>query len=84
LRQKGCAAGWVAAGAWDRGIEGGCADAWVLRDQALIRAYLSNGLRMHLAEREALRVKENAVKEFSERLRALGVEERVIREAAEM
>jgi len=50
--------------------------------QALIRAYISNGLRKHLAEREALRVKESAVEEFSEGLRALGVEERVILEAA--
>ena len=50
--------------------------------QALIRAYISNGLRKHLAEREALRVKESAVEEFIEGLRALGVEERVILEAA--
>jgi len=52
--------------------------------QALIWAYISNGLRKHLAEREAQRVKVSAVEEFSERLRALGVEERVIREAAEI
>ncbi len=36
--------------------------------QALIRAYISNGLRKHLAEREAQRAKDNTVEEFSQRL----------------
>lgn len=50
--------------------------------QALIRAYISNGLRKHLAEREAQRVKENAVEEFSRRLVARGVSEKAVMEAA--
>jgi Arc/MetJ-type ribon-helix-helix transcriptional regulator len=50
--------------------------------QALIRAYISNGLRKHLAEREALRVKDSAVEEFSRRLMARGVPEQTIQEAA--
>lgn len=50
--------------------------------QALIRAYISNGLRKHLAEREAQRAKDNTVEEFSKRLMAHGVPEQVIQEAA--
>ncbi len=50
--------------------------------QALIRAYISNGLRKHLAEREAERAKENAVEEFSQKLIAQGVPERAVRKAA--
>ena len=50
--------------------------------QALIRAYISNGLRKHLAEREAQRTREQAVEEFSRRLKAHGVSERLIHEAA--
>jgi hypothetical protein len=50
--------------------------------QGLIRAYIANGLRKHLAEREAQRVKESAVKEFSQRLIAQGVPEGAIRKAA--
>ncbi len=50
--------------------------------QALIRAYISNGLRKHLAEREAQRPKDNMVEEFSQRLIALGVPEQAIQEAA--
>ena len=49
--------------------------------QALIRAYISNGLRKHLAEREAERVRESAVEEFSRSLVAHGVSEETIREA---
>jgi hypothetical protein len=49
-----------------------------VEDQALIWAYLSNGLRKYLAERG----KASAVEKFSERLRVLRVEERVIQEAA--
>lgn len=53
--------------------------------QALIRAYISNGLRKHLAEREAQRAKESTVEEFSQRLLAHGVPEQAIQEAvAEM
>ena len=43
--------------------------------QALIRAYISNGLRKHLAEREAQRAKDSTVEEFSQRLIAHGVPE---------
>ena len=50
--------------------------------QALIRAYISNGLRQHLAEREAQRAKENAVEEFSRRLLAHGVPKQAIQQAA--
>jgi hypothetical protein len=50
--------------------------------QALIRAYISNGLRKHLAEREALGAKHSAVEEFSRRLIAHGVPEETIQEAA--
>jgi len=50
--------------------------------QALIRAYISNGLRKHLAEREADRARDNAVEEFSRRLMARGVSEQAIQEAA--
>ncbi len=46
--------------------------------QALIRAYISNGLRKHLAER----AKDNMVEEFSRRLLARGVPEQAIQEAA--
>lgn len=53
--------------------------------QALIRAYISNGLRQHLAQREAERAKEAAVEEFSRRLLAHGVSEKAIQEVvAEM
>ncbi len=53
--------------------------------QALIRAYISNGLRKHLAEREAQRAKESTVEEFSRRLIAHGVSEQAVQEAvAEM
>jgi hypothetical protein len=53
--------------------------------QALIRAYISNGLRKHLAEREARRAKDSTVEEFSQRLIAHGVPEQAIKEAiAEM
>lgn len=50
--------------------------------QALIRAYISNGLRKHLAEREERRAKNNAVEEFSRRLMAHGVPAEAIKEAA--
>ncbi len=50
--------------------------------QALIRAYISNGLRKHLAEREAQRAKDSTVEEFSQRLMAHGVPQKVIQEAA--
>ncbi len=50
--------------------------------QALIRAYISNGLRQHLAEREAQRAKDSTVEEFSRRLMAHGVPEQAIQEAA--
>ena len=50
--------------------------------QALIRAYISNGLRKHLAEREAQRAKDSTVEEFSRRLIARGVSEKAIEEAA--
>jgi hypothetical protein len=53
--------------------------------QALIRAYISNGLRKHLAEREAQRTKDSTVEEFSRRLLAHGVPKQAIQEAvAEM
>ncbi len=50
--------------------------------QALIRAYISNGLRKHLAQREAERARNSTVEEFSRRLRAHGVPETAIQEAA--
>ena len=50
--------------------------------QALIRAYISNGLRKHLAEREASRAIDQAVEEFSRRLLALGVSAEAIEQAA--
>lgn len=50
--------------------------------QALIRAYISNGLRKHLAEREAQRAKDSTVEEFSRLLMAHGVPEQAIQEAA--
>ena len=50
--------------------------------QALIRAYISNGLGIHLAEREAQRAKDSTVEEFSRRLMAHGVPEQAIQEAA--
>jgi hypothetical protein len=50
--------------------------------QALIRAYISNGLRKHLADREAQRAKDSTVEEFSRRLIARGVPEGAIQEAA--
>jgi len=53
--------------------------------QALIRAYISNGLRKHLSQREAQRTKDSTVDEFSRRLLAHGVPEQAIQEvAAEM
>lgn len=53
--------------------------------QALIRAYISNGLRKHLAEREAQRAQDSTVEELSRRLIAHGVPEQAIQEAiAEM
>lgn len=53
--------------------------------QALIRAYISNGLRKHLAEMEAERAKSSAVEEFSRRLLAHGVSQEAIQQAtAEM
>ena len=50
--------------------------------QALIRAYISNGLRKHLAEREAIRARNSAMEEFSRRLLAHGVPAQVIQDAA--
>jgi hypothetical protein len=50
--------------------------------QALIRAYISNGLRQHLAEREAQQAKNSAVEEFSRRLIAHGVPEQAVQQAA--
>ena len=50
--------------------------------QALIRAYISSGLRVHLAEREAQRAKDSTVEEFSRRLMAHGVPAQAIQEAA--
>ena len=50
--------------------------------QALIRAYISNGLRKHLAELEGQRAKDSTVEEFSRRLIAHGVSEQAIQEAA--
>ncbi len=53
--------------------------------QALIRAYISNGLRKHLAEREVQKAKDSTVEKFSQKLIAHGVPERAIQEAvAEM
>jgi hypothetical protein len=53
--------------------------------QALIRAYISNGLRHHLAEREVQRKEESAVEELSQRLIAHGVPAQAVLEAvAEM
>jgi hypothetical protein len=53
--------------------------------QALIRAYISNGLRKHLAQREAQRAKDSTVEELSHRLMAQGVSEKTIKKAvAEM
>jgi hypothetical protein len=50
--------------------------------QALIRAYISNGLRKHLAERESQRARDSSVEEFSRKLIAHGVAEEIIQEAA--
>ncbi len=57
--------------------------------QALIRAYISNGLRQHLAQREAeraaLQTRNSTVEELSRRLIAHGVPEQAVQEAvAEM
>ncbi len=57
--------------------------------QALIRAYISNGLRQHLAQREAERAAQQArnstVEELSRRLIAHGIPEHAVKEAmAEM
>ena len=46
--------------------------------QVLIRAYISNGLRNQLAEREAQRAKDSTVDEFSQRLIAHGVPEQAM------
>ncbi len=51
--------------------------------QALIRAYISNGLRQHLAERETERTRSNAVEEFTQRLLAHGVPAQAIQQAAQ-
>ena len=50
--------------------------------QALIRAYISHGLRKHLADREAQRARDSTLAEFSRRLIAHGVPEQAIQEAA--
>lgn len=50
--------------------------------QALIRAYISNGLRLHLAQREAERAQNSAVEEFSRHLLAHGVSKEAIQQAA--
>lgn len=50
--------------------------------QALIRAYISNGLRLHLAEREAKRADSHTVEEFSRHLLAHGVSRQAIQKAA--
>ena len=50
--------------------------------ETLIRAYISRGLRDHLAQIEARRSEEAAVEEFSRRLLAHGVPEQAIQEAA--
>ena len=50
--------------------------------QALIRAYISNGLRQHLAQRETERARTTTVEEFSRRLAAHGVPTKAIQEAA--
>jgi hypothetical protein len=53
--------------------------------QALIRAYISNGLSKHLAGREAQRAKNSIIEEFSQRLIAHRVPEQAIEDAvAEM
>jgi hypothetical protein len=50
--------------------------------QALIRAYISSGLRTHLAAMEMQRATDSTVEEFSRRLLAHGVPEQAIQEAA--
>ncbi len=50
--------------------------------QALIRAYISNGLRKHLAEREAQQTKDSTVEEFIQKLLAQGVPAQAIQQAA--
>ena len=50
--------------------------------QALIRAYISNGLRKHLAESQVQQSRDSTVEEFSRRLMAHGVSEQAIQEAA--
>lgn len=50
--------------------------------QALIRAYIANGLRTHLAKREAQRAKDSTVEEFSRLLAAKGVSKQAIQQAA--
>ena len=53
--------------------------------QFLMRAYISNGLRKHLAEREAQPARDSTVEELSRRLIAHGVSEEAVKEAvAEM
>ncbi len=49
--------------------------------QALIRAYISQGLRQHLAQMEADRTKDSTVEELSRRLMAHGVPEKAIQQA---
>ena len=50
--------------------------------QSLIRAYISQGLRTHLAENEARRSRDTTLEEFSQRLLAHGVPAAAIHEAA--
>lgn len=50
--------------------------------QELIRAYVSNGLRKHLADREARRAQEATVEEFSRRLLEHGRPAQAVRQAA--
>ncbi len=51
--------------------------------QALIRAYISQGMRQDLAQREAQRTKDNAVEEFSRRLIAHGIPQEAVQQAAD-
>jgi hypothetical protein len=50
--------------------------------QALIRAYISNGLRQHLAQQESDQTRTSTVDEFSRKLAAQGVPAKAIKEAA--
>jgi hypothetical protein len=49
--------------------------------QALIRAYISNGLRLHLAQQESDRARSAMMEEFSRKLVAQGVPVKAIKEA---